>query len=287
MNRSIGNTDLAVHAIGLGAMPLSIEGRPSQSHAQDVIDAFVEAGGDFIDTANVYCLDNADIGHNERLIREALSRMKKRGAVMVATKGGLTRPEGRWEVDGHPQWLRTSCEKSLKDLGTDAITLYQLHAVDPQVDLAESLGELQRLREEGKIRHIGVSNVSLDQLRYALRWVEIASVQNRSNLFEQKDFDNGLVQFCGQNTITYIPHSPVGGHHGHKRLMQERLLRELSKKYGESSYCIALAWLLQKADHILPIPGASKASSIRDSMRAPTLRLDPADASRIDQLPDL
>jgi len=129
--------------------------------------------------------------------------------------------------------------------------------------------------------------VSLDQLRYALRWVEIASVQNRSNLFEQKDFDNGLVQFCGKNTITYIPHSPVGGHHGHKRLMQERLLRELSKKYGESSYCIALAWLLQKADHILPIPGASKASSIRDSMRAPTLRLDPADASRIDQLPDL
>ncbi len=285
MNRSIGNTDLEVYAIGLGAMPLSIEGRPTQSQAQDVIDAFVEAGGNFIDTANVYCLDNADIGHNERLIREVLSEMRE--AVIVATKGGLTRPQGRWEVDGRPQWLRASCEKSLKDLGTEAISLYQLHAVDPQVDLAESLGELQRLKEEGKIRHIGVSNVALDQLQYALRRVEIAAVQNRCNLFEQRDFDNGLVEFCRRNSITYIPHSPVGGHHGHKRLRQESLLRELATKYGESSYCIALAWLLQKGDHILPIPGASQVSSIRDSMRAPGLRLHPADASRIDQLPNL
>ncbi|MGH8643538.1 MAG: aldo/keto reductase [Gammaproteobacteria bacterium] len=284
MNRSIGNTDLEVYAIGLGAMPLSLEGRPNQSQAQEVIDAFVEAGGNFIDTANVYCLDNADIGHNERLICEVLSRREKREAVTVATKGGLTRPEGRWEVDGRPQWLRASCEKSLRDLGTDAISLYQLHAVDPQVDLAESLGELRRLKEEGKIRHIGVSNVALDQLQYALRLVEIAAVQNRCNLFEHRDFDNGLVEFCGQNSITYIPHSPVGGHHGHKRLVQERLLRELSTKYGESSYCIALAWLLQKGEHILPIPGASKVSSIRDSMRAPGLRLHPLDVSRIDQL---
>jgi len=282
---SIGNTDLEVYAIGLGAMPLSIEGRPNQADARDVIDAFVEAGGNFIDTANVYCLDNADIGHNERLIREVLSQGEKREAVIVATKGGLTRPQGRWEVDGRPQWLRASCEKSLRDLGTEAISLYQLHAVDPQVDLAESLGELQRLKEEGKIRHIGVSNVSLDQLQYALQWVEIAAVQNRCNLFEQRDFDNGLVEFCGQNSITYIPHSPVGGHHGHKRLMQQSLLRELSTKYQESSYCIALAWLLQKGEHVLPIPGASKVSSIRDSMRAPALRLHSVDVSRIGQLP--
>ncbi|MGH8611208.1 MAG: aldo/keto reductase [Gammaproteobacteria bacterium] len=285
--RSIGDTDLEVYAIGVGAMPLSLEGRPNHADARDVIDAFVEAGGNFIDTANVYCLDNADIGHNERLIREVLSQGEKPETVIVATKGGLTRPQGRWEVDGRPQWLRASCEKSLRDLGTEAISLYQLHAVDPQVDLAESLGELQRLKEEGKIRHIGVSNVSLDQLRYALRWVEIAAVQNRCNLFEQRDFDNGLVEFCTQNSITYIPHSPVGGHHGHKRLMQQPLLQELSTKYRESSYCIALAWLLQKGEHVLPIPGASQVSSIRDSMRAPALRLDPVDASRIDQLPDL
>lgn len=284
MNRSIGNSDLAVYPIGLGAMPLSITGRPNQVDARNVIDAFVDAGGNFIDTANVYCLDNTDIGHNERLIREVLAQGEKHEAVIVATKGGLTRPGGRWEVDGRPQWLRASCEKSLKDLGAEAISLYQLHAVDPQVDLAESLGELQRLREEGKIRDIGVSNVSLEQLQYALRWVQIVTVQNRCNLFEQRDFDSGLVEFCGRNSITYLPHSPVGGHHGHKRLMQEPLLSELSAKYEESSYCIALAWLLQKGAHVLPIPGASKVSSIRDSMRAPTLRLHPADVGRIDEL---
>lgn len=287
MQRSIGDSGIAVQAIGLGAMPLSIEGRPDRSQALEVVKAFVEEGGDFIDTANVYCLDNADIGHNERLIREALSRLGKGDAVVVATKGGLTRPQGRWEVDGRPEWLRASCEQSLKDLGTEAIALYQLHAVDPKVDLAESIGELQRLKDEGKIRHIGVSNVSLEELQYALRWARIVSVQNRCNLLRKRDFDSGLVEFCEREGIAYIPHSPVGGHHGHKGLSKEPLLEELSRKYGASSHCIALAWLLQKGSHILPIPGASKVSSIRDSMRAPALRLDPDDARRIDRLADV
>ncbi|MBV8062105.1 MAG: aldo/keto reductase, partial [Nevskia sp.] len=135
--RTIGRTDLSVNPIGLGGMPLSIAGRPDEAQAHAVIKAFVEAGGDFIDTANVYCLDDADLGHNEQLIAGALRKLGKQNAVTVATKGGLRRPRGAWTRDGRPEWLRASCEKSLRDLGVETIALYQLHAIDSKVGLAE------------------------------------------------------------------------------------------------------------------------------------------------------
>ena len=143
--------------IGLGGMPLSIEGRPDERTARAVIEAFVAGGGNFIDTAISYCLDNDDLGHNERLIAATLAALG-RTDVIVATKGGLTRPSGRWDVDCTPTWLRRCCEQSARDLGAP-IALYYLHAVDPNVPLAESLGELVKLRDEGKIAAIGLSNV--------------------------------------------------------------------------------------------------------------------------------
>ncbi|MGB5064237.1 MAG: aldo/keto reductase [Candidatus Competibacter sp.] len=129
MQRELGHTGLSVKAIGLGAMPLSIDGRPSEAQALAVIEAFVAGGGDFIDTANVYCLDDDDIGHNERLIQQALRGIGATEQVIVATKGELRRPGGAWVVDGNPDWLRLSCERSLRALQTDCITLYQLHTV--------------------------------------------------------------------------------------------------------------------------------------------------------------
>lgn len=286
MQRAIGNTGLKVTAIGLGGMPLSILGRPPEMQAHRVIEAFVSLGGNFIDTANVYCLDDSDLGHNESLINRALKHCGKRDQVVVATKGGLRRPRGDWTIDGSPAWIRESCEKSLKDLQTDSITLYQLHAVDPKVGLSASLGELVRLREEGKIRHIGLSNVEIGTLERALQQVPIVSVQNRCNPFEKSDFENGMIDFCKDHGLTYIAHSPVGGHHGHVRLTQSSLFGRLAAKYQASPYCIALAWFLAKGDHILPIPGASKVASIEDSMRAMNLTLDPADVEAIDRLPD-
>lgn len=284
LRREINGTGIGVYPIGLGAMPLSIAGRPEEAQAFEVIKAFVEAGGDFIDTANAYCLDDSDIGHNEQLIAKALERLGKRGSVTVATKGGLRRPKGEWTTDGRPGSLRASCEKSLRDLNTGAIALYQLHAVDPAVDLAESLAELMRLKEEGKILHIGLSNITLRQLEQALTTTPIASVQNRCNVLEQTDFKNGMVALCQAKGVAYIPHSPVGGHFRHVRFRDESMLTRLGDKYSASVYQIALAWFLHKGQHILPIPGASKPKSILNSLKSVEVRLAPEEIAALDRL---
>ena len=242
MHREINGTGIRVLAVGLGAMPLSIQNRPDEEQAFEVIKTFVEAGGDFIDTANVYCLDDSDIGHNERLIASALHRLGKKESIVVSTKGGLRRPRGEWVVYGKPGFLRQSCERSLRDLQTDCIPLYQLHAVDTNVGLLSTLDELVQLKSEGKIAHIGLSNVTPPQVEAALDHTPIASVQNRCNPFEQQDFRNGLIDFCRERGVAYIPHSPVGGHYGHVRLSQSELFGRLAQKYGVSRYCIALAW---------------------------------------------
>ncbi len=284
--RELDSSGLHFAAIGLGAMPLSISGRPDEAQAFAVIEAFVEGGGNFIDTANVYCLDDDDIGHNERLIRAALSQFGLTDRVFVATKGGLRRPRGAWIVDGDPGWLRTSCERSLQALRTDCIGLYQLHAVDPKTDFNRSLEALIKLQEEGKIRQIGLSNVSSAQLEQALSLTLIASVQNHCNVFDKRDFHNGLIDFCQARRITYLPYSPVGGHNGHVRLAREPLLLQLAAKYEATPHRIALAWLLHKGQHILPIPGASKVASIRDSLQATNLNLSAEDIAALDRLPD-
>ncbi len=286
MYRQIATTGIQVSAIGLGAMPLSIEGRPAESQAFEVIESFLTLGGSFIDTANVYCLDDADIGHNERLVHRVLSELGKRDEVLVVTKGGLRRPKGQWVTDGSPSWLRASCERSLEDLGVERITLYQLHAVDARIGLLPSLEELMRLRQEGKIQHIGLSNVTLEQLRQALSLTPIATVQNRCNPFEKEDLKSGLVDFCRERGISYIPHSPVGGHHGHVRLSRTGLLSHLAEKHGVSPYQVVLAWFLSKGEHIIPIPGATKVASIRSSMAAVDLVLEPEDIQSIDSMPD-
>jgi len=285
MQRELGATGLRVNAIGLGGMPLSISGRPAEQQAFAVIEAFVEGGGNFIDTANVYCLDDDDLGHNERLIQQALDQVGATGSVIVATKGGLRRPGGAWITDGSPDWLRQSCEASLKALKTDRIELYQLHAVDPKVDFRRSLEALVALKEESKIRHLGLSNVSQAQLEQALNFTPIVSVQNRCNIYDPRDVRNGMIEFCRTRQVTYIPYSPVGGHHGHHQLAQDPLIRQLATKYQVSPHRVALAWLLQKGEHVLPIPGASQVASIQDSLRAVESTLDTEDIATLDQLP--
>ena len=280
----LGNSGKQVMPIGLGAMPLSLDTRPDEATAIEVIKAFIDGGGDFIDTANVYCIDDNDIGHNEKLIHKALEKLGKLDKVIVATKGGLTRPKGRWDTNGSPEWLRKSCEKSLKDLNTESIFLYQLHAPDSNVPLTESVGELSRLKEEGKIRHIGLSNVNTREILTAQTVAPILSVQNRCNVLEKKSFKTGVVDLCEKEGIVFIPHSPVGGHFDHKKLASNKSLTSIADKHKVSVYQIALAWLLHKGSHILPIPGASKVSSITDSLKAVNVRLDQEDMQHLDQL---
>jgi len=280
MRRRIGNGGMEVNAIGLGGMPLSIQGRPDERTALAVIGSFVAGGGDFIDTAIRYCFDEADFGHNERLIAKALAGSKRPG-VVVATKGGLTRPGGRWEVDGSPQWLRECCERSVRNLGAP-IQLYYLHAVDRGVPFADSVGELVRLKDEGKIVNIGLSNVGAHELDEALELTPIAAVQNRCNIFERRDFETGFVEHCRKHGVAYVAYSPVGGHFGHRRVAEDSTLARVATKHSTTPYGVALAWLLARAENVLPIPGASKVASVTNSLSATRIALDADDLAALD-----
>lgn len=282
--RKLGQTGREVFPIGFGAMALSIQGRPDETQAISVIHAALDAGIELIDSADVYCLTDEDWGHNEALLRKALDLREKSPEPIITTKGGLRRPEGEWVVDATPQRLREACEHSLKMLRTDSIFLYQLHASDENVPIEDSIGELTRLQREGKIQHIGVSNFRQDELEVAMKVARIETVQNKCNPNQQTDIKNGLIRFCAENDIAYFAYSPVGGLHGHRVLSQNPVLAELSKKYGASRYCLILAWLLSKGPNVIPIPGASRAASIQDDVKAASLQLSPEDLQKIDKL---
>ena len=271
----LGRTGRRITRIGLGAMPLSIQGRPDRAQARAVIRRAVELGVNLIDTADVYCLDDADIGHNERLIAETLDELGARDDVTVATKGGLVRPEGRWERDGRPEHLRKACEHSLRMLGTDRIDLYQLHAPDPRVPFADSVGEIARLYTEGLVAAVGLSNVTLFQLQAALAIIPVTSVQNRYNPWDRSSELEGLIRFCDQNSITFFPYSPVGGGRRVQLLRESEELREIGARHGSASpEELVLAWILGAAPSLVAIPGASREASIESSVRAEGLRLD-------------
>ncbi len=201
----------AIFPIGFGAMPLSLIGRPSEKEALQVLLRFLETGGNFIDTADVYGLDDSDRGHNERLIQKALALYGEKNRVLIASKGGASRPAGGWALGGgQPQQLRQACENSLKNLASESHGLYYLHGPDKNVPLEASLGALIQLKQEGKIQHLGIANVTLSELQQALRLCEIVAVQNRCNPFCKDDFNNGLIDFCKANKIAYIPSCSAG-----------------------------------------------------------------------------
>lgn len=270
--------------IGLGGMPLSIQGRPPESDALAVIQTALELGVDFIDTANVYCISNEDMGHNERLIAKALKNWGPRTLVRVATKGGLERSDGAWTQNAKSKALRLACEKSLKALNTDRIFLYQLHAVDPEVPIEDSVGEFKRLQDEGKIEHIGLSNVDSEQIERARKIARIESVQNRFNPLCQRDVYNGVLETCLKHEITYLAYSPVGGRKWYQALGTQSMLLDIAQKYAISPYQVMLAFALSKGPHVVAIPGASKIESITDSMKALNVTLDLEDLKRIGEI---
>ena len=276
MYRQIGNSDLRVTAVGLGAMPLSIAGRPSDDDAVRVLHAAFDVGVTLIDTADAYCLNDSETGHNERLIARALETWSRPENIVVATKGGCIRPAGVWAVNGQPDYLRRACENSLRALGVEAIDLYQWHAPDPSAVFTDSVGALARLQDEGKIRYIGLSNVDVDQIREAQTIVQVTSVQNRCNPFDRKSFENGVVEYCTRHKISFLPHSPVGGHRGVGRTSDDSTLAQIGQRLGMSPHEVCLTWLLQHSPSILPIPGASRAQSIQSSFSALERRLDEA-----------
>ena len=273
--RTIGRTELTVRPIGFGAMHLSIdrEKRPTETDSIATMQrAIDEAGLDFIDTANAYCVDSTEVGHNERLIAAALVD-GRRQKVVVATKGGCIRPGGRWERDGRPEHLRQACEASLKALGTDTIDLYQLHAADNKVPLEDSVGTLATLQREGKIRHVGVSNLTLDQLQLARSEADIVSIQNQYSVMNRRDQD-AIIDYCEEEKITYLPWNPVGGRGNAPEIgAMYETLGSIAETHNTSPHSVALAWLLQRSPVIVPIPGTTKYDHLVGNLTATDLSL--------------
>lgn len=281
--RTLG--DRTVSAIGLGGMPMSIEGRPDEARSIATIHAALDAGVTFIDTADAYHQDPTDVGHNELLIAKAL-RLAGASAddVLVATKGGHRRPgDGSWYVQGDPAYLKKACEASLQRLDVEAIGLYQFHRPDPAVPYEESVGAIRDLLDEGKIRMAGISNANPEQIRLAQEVLggRLVSVQNQfSPAFRSSEPE---LELCAELGIAFLPWSPLGGISRAGELGQRHAaFAEVAAGRGVSPYQVTLAWELAKAPVVIPIPGASRPQSIQDSAAAADLELTADELARLD-----
>lgn len=263
--------------IGLGAMNLSLEGGPSRAEAIRTVHAALDAGVRFFDTADVYAPSADAVGHNEALIAGAL---RGRPDVLVATKGGVRRRCDDWFHDGRPAHLREACEASLRRLGVDCVGLYYLHAIDERVPIEESVGALARLREEGKVRAIGVSNVDLGSLERAATVAPIAAVQNPAGPHHPGWRDDGALAWCEARGAAFVAHSPMGGWRAGETAHLPAL-RALADELGWTPYDVVLAWLLSESDAVVPIPGASRPENARASATAADKRLTDAQRSRL------
>jgi aryl-alcohol dehydrogenase-like predicted oxidoreductase len=273
-----------VSAIGLGGMPMSIEGRPDDARSIATIHAALDAGVTLIDTADAYHLHATDIGHNEDLIARALrSYGGDTSAVLVATKGGHLRPgDGSWTQNGRPEYLKEAAKASARRLGVDAIGLYQFHRPDPAVPYADSIGAIRDLLDEGVIELAGISNANVAQIDEANEILggRLVSVQNQFS----PAFRSSLVELdhCAALGIAFLPWSPLGGIRRASAVGQHHsAFQDVAEAHGVSPQQVALAWELSLAAVVIPIPGASRPESIRDSVRA--VELDLSD----DELADL
>ncbi|WP_399884470.1 aldo/keto reductase [Streptomyces sp. BBFR51] len=292
--RTIGNT--TVSAVGLGAMPLSIEHRPDEERATATIHAALDAGVTLIDTADSYHWHADERGHNELLVARALASYGgDTSQILVATKGGRGRPgDGSWTVTAGPAHLKRAAEDSLKRLGGDAIGLYQLHKPDPAVPWADSVGALRELLDAGTIRAAGISNVTTGQIHeaHAILGDGLVSVQNQySPAVRESEPELRLSTRLG---LAFLPWSPLGGISRSSLdgpsgpsgpagpASASTAFHRIAAEHGTSPQQIALAWLLTRSPAIIPVPGASRPASIQDSAKAAELKLSEAERAQLD-----
>jgi pyridoxine 4-dehydrogenase len=268
--------DLPVNRLGFGAMRVTGEGiwgwPADRGNALKVLKRAVELGVNLIDTADAYGPETSEL-----LIAEAFYPYPK--DLVIATKGGQTRPgPGQWVPNGRPEYLSQCVDKSLKRLRLERIDLYQLHRVDSKVPMEESLGALKKAQEAGKIRHVGLSEVSSEEIERARKILPIATVQNRYNIGDRK-WENALT-YCEKEKIGFMPWSPIGGSRG----LHDNALEAAAKEYHSSVVQLALAWLLHHSPVMLPIPGTSSVAHLEENMEAAKLKLSADDWKRIDAL---
>jgi aryl-alcohol dehydrogenase-like predicted oxidoreductase len=263
--------DLTANRLGFGAMRITGPGiwgePPDRDRAQAALRRAVALDVNFIDTADSYGPEVS-----ERLIAETLYPYPE--DLIIATKGGLVRPgPDQWEPDGRPEHLRQACEGSLARLRLDRIDLYQFHRPDPKVPIAESIGALAELKDEGKIRHVGVSNFTEEQLRQAERVTPVVSVQNRYNVTDRSS--ESMVDLCDQEMLVFLPWAPV------QQTEASRAVLDAARNHGVSPHQIVLAWLLQRSPQILPIPGTSSPEHVEENVAAASIELTADEISAI------
>lgn len=284
-NKKLGNTNFNISAIGLGGMPISLNGRPTESQAIAVIHRALDLGVTLIDTADSYCKDESEKHHNEELIVKALQEYTGDiRSVTVATKGGLMRPQGAWTRNGNPHHLRKTIRESFEALGGQKpIDLWQYHAPDPSYTIEAALAPAKEAVEAGIVRFVGVSNFSVEQIKRARDTVEIASVQNQYNPWHREPESDGVLEYCETEKLTFFSWSPLGGSRRATSLQDMPAIAKLATEKNVSVYCIVLAWLMAKSPCIVPIPGATKVSSIEDSVKAMDVKLTDQEIQQISE----
>lgn len=282
--RRLGQTDISLTPIALGGMPMSISGRPAESQSIATIHKALDLGVNLIDTSDAYCSDESDKHHNERLIHKAIQQYEgDTSQVLVATKGGLMRPNGSWTQNGNPDHLRKAIRESHAALGgQEPIALWQYHSPDPNYSIKDSLTPAKEAVAEGLIRFVGVSNFSVEQIKRAREVVEIVSVQNQYNPWHRQPESDGVLGYCQTEGLTFLPWSPLGGSRRVKELSNVAAIAQLAQEKQISVYALVLAWMLTNPC-IVPIPGATKPESIADSMTASHVTLTDEDVAAIDR----
>jgi pyridoxine 4-dehydrogenase len=260
MTLTIG--DLPTYRLGFGAMRLHDQPAAARAESINILRRAVDAGVTFIDTADAY-----DLGENEKLVAQALHPYPD--GVIIATKGGQCHPGDDWIPLGRPEYLRQQAQLSLRRLRVEQIDLYQLHRVDPTVPLADQIGALRQLQDEGKVRHVGLSEVTVEQIRQAREITPIVSVQNRYNLADRRS--DGVLDYCEQNGIAFIPWLPV------QPSVHDATMTELAARLGATRVQLALAWLLHRSPIMLPIPGTSSRAHLEENLHAANLELSEVD----------
>ena len=267
---------LAVNRLGFGAMHLTgrgIMGEPEDpEEARRVLRRAVELGVNFIDTADSYGPEVS-----ERIIAESLRPYPE--DLVIATKGGFTRPGGRWVPNGHPGHLREACEGSLRRLGVDTIDLYQFHTPDPNVPFEDSVWAIAELKDEGKIRHVGLSNVGVRELEIAIDIVPIASVQNRYNLTHR--YSEAVLQACEREEVGFIPWRPLSTG---RLARSDGPIGEIAARHEATPSQVALAWLLGHSPAMLPIPGTSSVEHLEENVAAAGLELSEDEMATLDEI---
>jgi len=283
--RGLGPSAPQVGVVGYGAWPLSdSDRRPDEATAVRVIHAALDGGATLIDSADAYCREQSEAGHNERLIATALASWSgPRDELVLATKGGFARPDGEWRSAGRPEQLRQACDRSLQALGVEQIDLYQLHAPDPEVPFAESIGALAELQREGKIRWLGISNVSVEQIRQASEQITVVSVQNRLNPFFREAVSDGVVDYCDRHGLGFLAYSPVGGGRLNKKLPEIAALEPIVRRHRVSHHAVVLAWVLAQGSSVIVIPAGRRLEHVADSQLAAEIELSSDELAVIDE----